>query len=107
MGPQGPHSYNYTPSLGKDPRVMATQLPFLPVSQQTLTEECPPPRTELKHTPPYTHPLIDSSDLTLSYLTTNERPGCAHSQRISNLHGNPFTLYHNTVLISLESTSFS
>lgn len=52
-------------------------------------------------------PLVNSSGLTLSYLTTNEQSGCAHSQRIRNPHGNPIILYHNTVLISLETTSFS
>lgn len=52
-------------------------------------------------------PLVNSSDLTLSYLTTNEQCGCARSQRIRNPHGNPIILYHNTVLISLETTSFS
>lgn len=35
-----------------------------------------------------------SSGLTPSNLTANEQSGCAHSQRISNPHGNPFTLYH-------------
>lgn len=30
MGPQGPQSYNYDPSLERDPRVTVAQLPFLP-----------------------------------------------------------------------------
>lgn len=40
------------------------------------------------------HPFVGSSGLTPSNLTTNEQSGCAHRQRISNPHGNPFTLYH-------------
>lgn len=52
-------------------------------------------------------PLIDSPGLTLSYLTTNEQSGCAHSQMNQEPTWEPFTLYHNTVLISLEANSFS
>lgn len=51
--------------------------------------------------------FIDSSGLTLSYLATNEQSGCAHSPWIKNPHGKLFALYHNTVLISLETNSFS
>lgn len=45
--------------------------------------------------------LINSLGFRLSYPTTNKQSGCAHSQRIRNTHGNPFTLYHNISLISL------
>ena len=43
MGPRGPYSHNYTVSLGRDPAVAATQLPFLPGQTQRLSTPCTSP----------------------------------------------------------------
>ena len=43
MGPRGPYFHNYTVSLGRDPAVPATQLPFLPGQTQRLSTSWNPP----------------------------------------------------------------